>query len=155
MPTLPSGLGFALSRHALIKPGEQWFRCPEGHFWYWDAAPEMGPPPYPPEDGVLQMPKHAPAPRTREEAASFIRVLELRSDGLLGWGGEWLATFPRYRVLSPEDEVAWREWLAQPKVDTFMDEMIEECAASARFAQGASGWAEFQADPGETPDPQA
>jgi len=149
MPKLPSGLGFGLSRHALIQHSEQWFRCPEGHFWYWDAAPEMGPPPYSLVEGVLQVPKHAPVPRTREEAASFVRVLELGADGMLGWTGEWLATFPRYRVLSPEDAAAWREWVEQPKVDAFLDEMIQECAAMARRSGEATGFAVF----GEDPDP--
>lgn len=151
MPTLPSGLELALSRHALIKHNEQWFRCPEGHFWYWDAAPEMGPPPYSLKDEILQVPKHAPVPQNRAEAASFVRVLEMTEDGLLGWAGEWLATFPTFKVLSSEDALAWRTWLEQPKVDAFLGEVIEECAEMARVARAATGYAIFS----EHPRPEA
>lgn len=144
MPTLPSGLTLALSRHALIEHGEQWFSCPEGHFWYWDAAPEMGSPPFSLTDGGLQIPAHAPVPASRAEAAGFVRVLEMADNGLLGWRGEWLATFPRFRVLSPEDEAAWREWLDRPEVDEFLDVTLEKCAAMARLARDSSGHAVFR-----------
>ena len=75
-----------------------------------------------------------------EGPPSYVAELHLRIEGLA-----------RYRVLSPEDEVTWWKWLAQPTVDTFVDEMIEQCAALAKFAEGATGWAESPADPGEDP----
>jgi len=141
MPTLPSGLEFALSRHALFDHGGNWFNCPEGHFWYWDAAPEMGPPPYDLDAELLTGAKHALAPATREEAKAFIQVLEMNSSGMYAWGGEWLSQFPYWLELDQQDLEAWNAWLRRPETDVFLDETIEKCKVLAADSQRAKGYA--------------
>lgn len=140
MPRLPSGLTLALARDAIIEHSENWFSCPEGHFWFWTAAPEMGPPPYDPHAEIMTMPEHAPAPTSREEMGRFIRVMEMRSDGIYAWRGEWLADFPKYRTLDTADANAWKAWLDRPQNQVFLDEAIERCRHMSESARTATGY---------------
>jgi hypothetical protein len=141
MPELPSGLTFYISRDALFDHGGNWFKCPDGHFWYWVAAPEMGAPPYALNGEVSLKAEHAPVPRSRDEMKKFIRVLQKRPDGMAAWGGEWLADFPRYTEMGERDLAAWRTWLAEDKVDRFLDEAIAECERLAEVSRHATGYA--------------
>jgi hypothetical protein len=144
VPTLPSGLDVALSRDAIIVHDGNWFSCPEGHFWYWEVDQEiMGTPPFDPAEEIYQAPQYAKVPTTREEAARFIRVLEMKEEGTYGWRGEWLVGFPSFRVLSSEDAAAWNSWLNEAKVQAYLDETIELCAGMADVAKRASGWGHF------------
>lgn len=144
MPELPSGLSFAISRHALFDHGGNWFNCPDGHFWYWVPDPEMGPPPLDPDSEILQIAQHAPVPETREEAKHFIRVLEKRNDGKFGWRGEWLSLFPRCIDLDERDLDAWNDWINNPQSERFIDDTIAECQRLAEVSQRARGFALIQ-----------
>jgi hypothetical protein len=139
MPQLPSGLTLALSRDAVIEHTENWFACPDGHFWFWAPAPELGAPPYSFDTDILQMPEHAAVPTNREEVKAFIRVLELHN-GLYCWRGEWLADFPKYTTLDAADAAAWHAWLNRPAIDAFLYETIERCAKMAEVARTAVGY---------------
>jgi hypothetical protein len=141
MPQLPSGLTLALSRDALFDHRGNWFKCPEGHFWYLLPSPEMGTAPYDPDRELRQIAKPAAAPRDREEAKRFVRVLEMRSDGGYGWRGEWLHLFPRFTELHNGDLTAWNAWISSPEVDRFLDDVIAECARLAEVSRRAHGYA--------------
>ena len=141
MPKLPSGLQLAVSRDALFDHGGNWFSCPEGHFWFWVPAPEVGPPPYDPETEIMAIAQHAPAPGSREEAKQYLRVLEMRPDGKYSWRGEWLSQFPRDTKLDERDLAAWKEWLIHPQTDQFLDATIEECRRLAQGSKSAQGYA--------------
>jgi hypothetical protein len=145
---LPSGLDIALSRDAIIEHDGNWFHCPEGHFWYWDVDVEiMGPPPFPLGEEIWQAPRFAKTPATREDCAQFIRVLEMAENGLYGWRGEWLRTFPTFQELSSHDVTAWRLWLNEPHVERFLDDTIHVCTTMAEAARTASGWARLTRPP--------
>ena len=141
MPTLPSGLRLALSRDALFDHGGNWFACPADHFWYWMPDPELGPPPFDLGSEVLQVAQHAEVPSDRDAAKRFIRVLEFMDDGILGWRGEWLASFPSFTALDDNDLQAWKEWLALPITVSFIDETIERCKYLAEVSARAQGYA--------------
>ena len=153
MPELPSGLTLALSRHALIDHGGNWFHCPEGHFWYWAPAPEVGPPPYELGTEISTSPNHALVPKDREEVQRFIMVLEMTDDGVYGWSGELLATFPQYTDLDDQDLEAWKSWLNKPETDAFLDETIEGCQRLAEDSQKSAGLAKFTTPKSTRPDP--
>jgi hypothetical protein len=146
MPTLPSGLRLALWNNALIEHDDNWFECPEGHFWYSAAAPEMGSPLFAHDEEVWTTPAHAPVPRDREEAKKFVQILEMAEDGKGVWRGEWLADFPKYRTLSDADLVAWKAWLDRPETYRYLDEVIVRCSRLAKKARNVSGYALFEID---------
>jgi hypothetical protein len=140
MPQLPSGLTLAISRDALFDHGGNWVECPDGHFWFWLPGPEMGPAPFDPDREILQIAEHAPAPRHREDAKRFVRVLEMRSDGRYGWRGEWLHRFPLITELDDRDLAAWNAWISRPEIDQFLDEVIAECSRLAEVSRHAQGY---------------
>ncbi len=141
MPELPSGLNLAVSRDALFDHGGNWTNCPDGHFWFWVPAPEMGPPPFDLNRDIDTIAQHAPVPTNREEMKHFIRVLEINDKGLYSSRGEWLSLFPRYTELDEADLVAWNEWINLPEIDQFLDEAIAECERLAEVSRHASGFA--------------
>ncbi|MDA0240639.1 MAG: hypothetical protein O3A84_11530 [Proteobacteria bacterium] len=141
MPDLPSGLNLAISRQALFDHGGNWFKCPDGSFWYWVPDPEIGPPPFDPDDEILLIAEHAPVPETREEAKRFIRVLEMTDDGKYGWRGEILSLFPRYTELDTRDLEAWNAWINRTETENFLDDTIAECQRLAVISQHARGYA--------------
>jgi len=144
MPELPSGLNLAISRLALIDPGRNWFRCPDGHFWYWVPDPELGAPPFELDAEILQVPEHAPVPSNRKEVKRFIQVLEMDEDGRYAWRGEWLSHFPRYTDLDEADLSAWLDWLDVPERTEFLNETIVKCEQLAEKAKRATGYAVFE-----------
>jgi hypothetical protein len=140
MPILPSGLSLGISRNALIDQGRNQYHCPEGHFWYWDIAPETGPAPFDPDTEILQIQAHALAPTNREEAKRFIRVFEILDDGLWRWRGERLDSFPRYMTLDDRDAAAWQSWLEGAKMLQFLDETVEICRRLSKVARESIGY---------------
>ena len=138
--TLRSGLKLLLTGDAPFGPGENWFKCPPGHFWIKIAAPEMGLPLFDTEQAVLQAYDHAAVPRNRSEAAKFARVCEMLSDGNAAWPGEWLCDFPRYRSLSADDLSDWENWVKSPTVERFLDEIIELCIQCADKSRDVIGY---------------
>ena len=147
MPQLPSGLCLALSRDWLFDHGGNWTECPEGHFWYWTAAPEMGPGPFDPNDTILRSAEHAPVPTSREEAKRFILVLEKLADDNFGWRGVWLDSFPRFTALTGEDRAAWDAWMRTPATERFLDGTIEECERLAEVSRKAQGYIKLTSAP--------
>ena len=123
--TLRSGLTLLLTGDAPFDPGKNWFKCPPGHFWLKVAAPEVGSRLFDPEKQVWEAYEHAAVPRNRSEAAKFARIYEMLGDGSAVWRGEWLFDFPKYRNLSTEDLADWENWVSNPGVEHFFDEIIE------------------------------
>lgn len=147
MPTLPSGLSLALWDEAIFEPGQNWFKCPEGHFWYHTAAPEMGEPLFDKDEQVWTLPVHAIAPRNRDEVKQFIQILEMAEDGSGVWRGEWLGDFPKYRTLTDADKIAWDAWFKRPEVDAYLDRVIARCSELAVMSKTAQGYAVFRDRP--------
>ena len=143
MPVLPSGLSLALDRGRIFDHGGNWFTCPDGHIWVWVAAPEMGDPPYVLGGETSLAAVHAPAPVDVADVARFIRVLEQMPNGLYGWRGEWLDTFPRFTPMTDEDRAAWGTWLAEPRMRTFLAEAFETCLRLVDVCRRAQGYARF------------
>lgn len=148
--TLPSGLTLLLTGDAPFDPGQNWFKCPPGHFWFKVAAPEMGEPLFDPDKEVLEAFEHAPMPRNRREAAKFARICEMLSDGMAAWRGEWLDDFPKYRTLTADDLAVWENWRGSPEVERFLDEIVELCAQCAEGSRDAAGY--FLAQGSESPN---
>jgi hypothetical protein len=136
----------------MIEHQGNWFECPKGHFWFWKAVPEMGPPPYDPHTEIMQIAEHAKAPSNRVEVKQFIQVLEMLENGNYGWRGEWLIDFPRHLTLDGHDQIAWETWLNTPEALAFLDKTIEKCARLAELSQNAVGYAVTTANSEERPD---
>ncbi len=144
MLLLPSGLKLAISRDALFDHGGNWFKCTEGHFWYWTPDEQiMGDGPYPPDSEILCSAVHVPVPTTTAEAQKYIYVLECEDGRNWGWRGEWLDKFPRYRRLATEDKAAWANWIASDEVQEYLQETITECQKLADLGRMARGMARF------------
>ena len=143
MPKLPSGLELLLDMSEIMEPDLNWFRAPQGHFWYWRAADE-NPPPFAPDDDYLRQPQSAPVPSSREDMKKFVRVIVKEPDGGYFWEGDYLAEFPFVRDLAKEDLEAWRAWLDRPQLNAFLDQGIEKCRLQAEINQGATGVAVMQ-----------
>ena len=132
MPKLPSGLRFGVANLALFDHGGNWFDCPDGHFWYWVPDQKiMGPGPYEFDTEIIQNAEHAAVPKTHWEAKKFVQVLEFIDDHNYVWRGEWLDTFPKFRQMSEEDLLAWKEWVDGPLGQKFLDKTIGECGRLA------------------------
>ena len=139
MPTLPSGLKLALYKGHIMEPDRNWVKAPEGHFWYWVPAEET-PPPYVYKDDYELMPESAPVPESREAAGSYIRVLFELPGGGYFWRGEMLSEFPKYGILSDEDQHFWLEWLKTEPVEQFFDSVIAQCATQVEINKEAIGY---------------
>lgn len=144
MPTLPSGLKLALLIDHIMEPDRNWFRAPEGHFWYCVPDLAVNAPPFGPEDEGIQKYVTAPVPRTIEEVKQFVRVCLGLPNGLMYWRGETLADFPKYGVLLEEDIRIWQEWLATDAVNRFLGSAIAKCATQAEVNKDATGFAVFR-----------
>jgi hypothetical protein len=138
--TLPSsGVTLTLDGRAPVEHGRDWFECPaEGHFWLWVPSSEARPP-YELGKQIVLVLDHAPAPRSRAEMARFIRVVELMPNGLYGWDGETLDTFPRYRTISATDRAAWDAWIADSERQNYLDRQIRRCWRLAERAKHTTG----------------
>ena len=139
MPTLPSGLRLGISRDAIFDPGENWFSCPDNHFWYWTPDPEAGVGPFASGEEIIQIPTHAIVPSTTKEAQHYVRVIVFESETGFYWPGEWLSSFPALIALDDLDQAAWNAWLEAPVTIKFLEDTIAKCqefAASSSLAQG-------------------
>ncbi len=98
------------------------------------------PVPFDPDREILQIAEHAPAPRDRENAKRFVRVLEIRTGGSYAWRGEWLHQFLRFTKLDDRNLAAWNGWTSSSEIHQFLDEVIAECARLAEVSRhGADG----------------
>ena len=104
MPTLPSGLTIGIGHQAIPKSvGSDWFKCPEGHFWYKRPDISITPPPYDGTTEILEDWVHAPVPESIDEVKQYLYVLYRQPDGKFQWRGEWLIEFPQTGQLSKEE----------------------------------------------------
>ena len=140
MPKLPSGLELLLDISDIMEPDLNWFKAPDGHFWYWRAADE-NPPPFTAKDELYRQPQSAPVPLTRDEMKKFVRVIVKEPDGDYFWEGDYLAEFPFFRSLSLEDLAVWNKWLDRPELHDFLDKGIQKCRIQSEINKDASGWA--------------
>ena len=138
MPTLPSGIELALLTDHIMEPDRNWFKAPEGHFWYWTPADE-NPPPFNPDQEWEGIPTTAPVPTCREEMAQYIRVCIGLDNGMMYWRGDMLADFPLYGELSEDDLGAWNDWVNTTQVRDFLDSTIIKCQTQAVINKEASG----------------
>ena len=152
MPTLPSGKEFGLSRQSLFDHGGNWFKCPDGHFWYWTPDLDINAPPFENGQEIIRDAAHAPVPRDHAEVGQFIQILYFLDDRHYYWRGEWLASFPAYEELDEADQEAWVAWLDLPQTKSFLDETISECERLAEVSRHASGQAVMQPPADAQPD---
>ncbi len=139
MPKLPSGKLLAISRDTIVENDNNFFRCPDGHFWYQTPDLAINRPPFPEGEAIIMDFAHAPAPATRDEVQQFICVLHGTDDGDWHWRGDMLSDFPPPGELSRRDLAAWRRWLAGEDAVCFLDDTIEVCRRQADINRGNAG----------------
>lgn len=147
MPTLPSGLLLAIDKSSIMPPDTNWFRAPEGHFWYWTPAPENLPP-FKPEDVWDAQPATAPVPTTIDEVKQYVRVVIGLPNGNMYWEGDHISDFPSYRTLSDDDLDAWNKWVESAEIRQFLQEAVDDCVRQSIANKQASGVAVIE----QTPD---
>ena len=152
MPILPSGLALAIGCQAIPEDvGIDWFKCPEGHFWYQRPDEAMTPPPYDENSSVIQDLVHAPIPINTEEVKQYIYVLYRLENGRFLWRGEWLNNFPRFVQMDEVDSAAWQEWLNSEENLDFLRQVIDRCKAQAELNKQCTGVAIFTDRPPAPP----
>jgi len=144
MPILSSGLNVYLSINNIMEPNLNWFKAPDGHFWY-QAPHKDQPPPYKEEgfDKVGFGFSHAPVPQTREEMKEFVNVCFLGKDEKIWWQGDYLSDFPFFATLDKQDLNDWHKWLEENEneLNDFLDEGLRRCATQAEIMKDAQGYA--------------
>lgn len=127
MPQLPSGIKLYLSKLSVIdfERHTEWFRCPEGHFWFMTPNLSVSLPPYKPTDEIVLDFLSAPIPKSREEAKQFVHVLFEDPVHGMYWRGDWLDSFENTFHMSTNDRVHWKEWLDRNQ--DFLDLTIKAC----------------------------
>jgi hypothetical protein len=144
MPTLPSGLTIGIGHQAIPKfVGPDWFKCPEGHFWYKRPDISITPPPYDGMTEILEDWVHSPVPEDIDEVKQYLYVLYRQPDGKFQWRGEWLNEFPQPGQLSKEDEVAWNTWISSELALPFLRNAIKVCHQQTESNRECSGVAMF------------
>jgi len=151
VPKLPSGLNIAISDDAILSPNEEWFQCPEGHFWYQTPDIKMNKPPFDRDTIVLQDFVNAPVPDSHEEAKKYIHVYLAYENDDYYWKGDWLSDFPKDGDLTGDDLIVWNEWLNSPDVLDYIDRAIEKCKVQAESDKCNLGYAKFYR-PKKSPD---
>jgi hypothetical protein len=144
MPMLPSGLTIGIGYPAIPESiGPNWFKCPEGHFWYKRPDVSISPPPYDGSTQIIEGWVLAQVPLTVEEVKQYMYVLYLKPDGQFQWRGEWLSEFPKPGQLDPADEDAWNSWMESEKAVPFLHKAIEVCRRQAEQNKDSVGFAVF------------
>jgi hypothetical protein len=149
VPTLPSGIELALLVDHIMEPDRNWFKAPEGHFWYWTPADENTPP-FDPNQEWEGVPTTASIPTCRDEMAQCIRVCIGLGNRMMYWRGDMLADFPAYCELSEDDLDSWKDWVNTARVQDFIDSTIIKCQTQAEINKEATGLPVFQGVKGET-----
>ena len=135
----------ALLMDHIMEPDINWFKAPEGHFWFWTPADE-NPPPFKPEDESENVPTTAPVPDTIESMSNYIRVCIGLDNGMMYWRGEMVSDFPKYGTLSDEDNIFWQEWLKSDAVVNFLNSAILKCKTQSDVNKQATGYAVIQSN---------
>ena len=144
MPHLPSGMTLGVGHQAIpYDMGLNWFKCPEGHFWYTRPDEKITPPPYDGTTSILEDWVHAQVPVTTEEAKKYVYVLYMRPDGRFQWRGEWLCDFPHEGQLDAADLQVWNEWMDGEPGQSFLKKVIGICEQQAELNKNCSGFAVF------------
>jgi tetratricopeptide (TPR) repeat protein len=143
MPTLPSGKALAISRDTIVENDNDFFRCPDGHFWHQTPDLAINRPPFPEGEPIIMDFAHALAPATREEVLQYICVLFATEDGDWHWRGDMLSDFPHPGELDGADLAAWRAWLAGEDAVCFLDDTIEICRRQAAINRANTGCMEI------------
>ena len=126
MPILPSGLIIGIGYQAIPESvGPNWFKCPEGHFWYKRPDVSISPPPYDGTTQILEDWVHAPVPATVEEVKQYMYVLHRKPNGKWQWQGEWLSEFPKPGQFDPADENAWNDWITSERQCRFYKKQLK------------------------------
>ena len=131
MPLLPSGKDFYIGNVLILEPNNNFFECPEGHFWYQTPDLAINRPPFVRGRQIILDFVHAPVPKDREEAKRYIQVLIGLEGNAYYWRGEMLSNFPADGELDDADLAAWHEWLESDQTNAFLDKTIELCRAQA------------------------
>ncbi|MFM9913373.1 MAG: hypothetical protein ACKVN9_07565 [Methylophilaceae bacterium] len=140
MPILPSGLGIAIGSQAIPDDmGANWFKCPEGHFWYTTPDMKITPPPYDGVSEILEDFVHAPVPKSIEEVKRYVYVLYYKPDGRFQWKGEWLSEFPQPGQLDDADLAAWNIHMNLEGTKGFLQGVIKRCERQAELNRHCSG----------------
>lgn len=148
MPILPSGLTLGVSSHAIPEDvGINWFKCPEGHFWYQRPDEAITPPPYDADSSYLSDWLHAPVPANTEDVRRYIYVLYRRDDGKFVWRGEWLNEFPRFVAMDEADLAAWNDWQGSEQCQEFLRKVIAICQRQSALNKRCNGVATFASRP--------
>ena len=143
LPEFPSGKKFALSGMHIMEPDKNWFKAPEGHFWYWVPEDDSSPPFY---GKFVQQPAHAPVPTDTSEMLKFIRVfIQNNENEEWYWSGDYAHEFPFVIELSDEDREFYDSFLAtDEKLQVFLEEQVIRCATQAEINKDAFGYAVVQ-----------
>ena len=141
MPILPSRLCVGISTAHIMEPDLNWFKAPEGHFWYWKRE---GEPPYEAGATYESSPATAPIPSNKEEAKKYVNVLVGKKYENMHWLGDTLYNFPLHSHLSDDDLAAWKEWANSKEIEVYLDEFIERCRTQSEVNKSASGLPIFQ-----------
>ncbi len=152
MPILPSGLTLGIGSHAIPEDvGTNWFKCPEGHFWYQRPDEAITPPPYDEDSSYLSDWLHAPVPVDTVNVKHYVYVLYRRDDGRFVWRGEWLNQFPRFIEMDEADLSAWNDWLRGEQCQGYLRKVIELCRKQAELNKRCNGLATFTTRPQPAP----
>ena len=139
-----------------MEPNLNWFKAPEGHFWY-QAPHKDHPPPYKEENfyDVGFGWSHAPVPKSRDEMRKFVHVCFLGKDEKVWWQGDYLSDFPFFAELDAQDLKDWHTWLeeSENEINDFLDEGIRRCATQAEVMKDAQGFAVVTTE--EDPDDES
>ena len=101
--------------------------------------------PYEPGSDVFCDFAHAPCPTTREEALGLLHVIDLIGPDRreIHWRGYCVAEPAALADLTPEDRAAWDEWVATPKLRSFLDEVLDLCQSQAEANRKKPGFMAF------------
>ncbi|MCX5652650.1 MAG: hypothetical protein NTU45_14875 [Planctomycetota bacterium] len=144
MPQFPSGRRMAVGRMHILKPGTQWFACPEGHFWYQTPDLAINAPPFQRDQTVICDFVHAPVPRSVEEMARYINIIEVFSDERIQITGLQLDCAKRPPDWSEADWAAFKEWRDSESIRAFVKESIEMCREQAEANRSSPGFVKLE-----------
>lgn len=117
---------------AVLTPGKAFYPLPEGFFWFRDVDPTYGWLPTPDAGAPPEYWRSALVPRSRIEAARFVRVLIGRADDdSKTWLGDWLIAYRRPRGFTEADWTACLEFFGSSSAIEFLDSVICRCREQA------------------------
>ena len=117
---------------AVLTPGKAFYPLPEGFFWYREVDPTYGWLPKPDAGSPPEYWRSALVPRSRIEAARFVRVLiGSANDSTKTWLGDWLIAYRRPSGFTEADWSACLEFFGSTAAIEFLDRVIHRCRTQA------------------------